>query len=37
VSRPTRVLIVDDDVPTRVGLRAILRAEDDMEVARARG
>jgi DNA-binding NarL/FixJ family response regulator len=32
VSRATRVLIVDDDVPTRVGLRAILRAEDDMEV-----
>jgi DNA-binding NarL/FixJ family response regulator len=27
-----RVLIVDDDVPTRVGLRAILRAEADMEV-----
>jgi DNA-binding NarL/FixJ family response regulator len=32
VSDVTRVLIVDDDVPTRVGLRAILRAEDDMEV-----
>jgi DNA-binding NarL/FixJ family response regulator len=28
----TRVLIVDDDVPTRLGLRAILRAEVDMEV-----
>jgi DNA-binding NarL/FixJ family response regulator len=28
----TRVLIVDDDVPTRVGLRAILRAEQDLEV-----
>jgi DNA-binding NarL/FixJ family response regulator len=26
------VLVVDDDVPTRVGLRAILRAEADMEV-----
>ena len=32
MSLATRVLIVDDDVPTRVGLRAILRAEDDMEV-----
>jgi DNA-binding NarL/FixJ family response regulator len=32
VSPTTRVLIVDDDVPTRVGLRAILRAEGDMEV-----
>jgi DNA-binding NarL/FixJ family response regulator len=29
---PVRVLIVDDDVPTRVGLRAILKAEADMEV-----
>jgi DNA-binding NarL/FixJ family response regulator len=29
---PTRVLIVDDDVPTRIGLRAILRSEADMEV-----
>jgi DNA-binding NarL/FixJ family response regulator len=28
-----RVLIVDDDVPTRVGLRAILRAEPDFEIA----
>jgi DNA-binding NarL/FixJ family response regulator len=27
-----RVLIVDDDVPTRVGLRAILSAEDDIAV-----
>jgi DNA-binding NarL/FixJ family response regulator len=26
------VLIVDDDVPTRLGLRAILRAEVDMDV-----
>jgi DNA-binding NarL/FixJ family response regulator len=32
VSPATRVLIVDDDVPTRIGLRAILRSEDDMEV-----
>jgi DNA-binding NarL/FixJ family response regulator len=32
VSAATRVLIADDDVPTRVGLQAILRAEDDMEV-----
>jgi DNA-binding NarL/FixJ family response regulator len=32
VSAATRVLIVDDDVPTRIGLQAILRAEGDMEV-----
>ena len=32
MSRRTQVLIVDDDVPTRVGLRAILRAEPDLEV-----
>ncbi len=29
---PIRVLVVDDDVPTRVGLRAILNAEPDIEV-----
>ena len=32
MSAATRVLIVDDDVPTRIGLQAILRAEGDMEV-----
>jgi DNA-binding NarL/FixJ family response regulator len=32
MSPATSVLIVDDDVPTRVGLRAILQSEDDMEV-----
>jgi len=29
---PTRVLIVDDDVATRVGLRVIMNAEPDIEV-----
>ena len=29
---PIRVLIVDDDVPTRVGLRVIMDAETDIEV-----
>lgn len=29
---PIRVLVVDDDVPTRVGLRAILNAEPDIVV-----
>ena len=32
LSRPIRVQIVDDDVATRVGLRAIMTAEDDIEV-----
>ena len=32
MSRPIRVQIVDDDVATRVGLRAIMTAEDDIEV-----
>jgi DNA-binding NarL/FixJ family response regulator len=32
VTRRTRVLVVDDDVPTRVGIRAILSAEPDFEV-----
>ena len=29
---PTRVLIVDDDVATRIGLRVIMNAEPDIEV-----
>ncbi len=29
---PIRVLIVDDDVPTRIGLRAIFSSEPDMVV-----
>ncbi len=29
---PIRVLVVDDDVPTRVGLRTILEADDDITV-----
>jgi DNA-binding NarL/FixJ family response regulator len=33
MSEPIRVLIVDDDVPTRIGLRAILGPELDLEVA----
>jgi len=33
VSEPIRVLIVDDDVPTRIGLRAILEPELGLEVA----
>ena len=32
LSRPIRVQIVDDDVATRVGLRTIMNAEDDIEV-----
>jgi len=32
MNEPIRVLIVDDDVPTRVGLRVIMDAEDDIEV-----
>jgi len=32
ITAPIRVLIVDDDVPTRVGLRVIMDAEDDIEV-----
>jgi DNA-binding NarL/FixJ family response regulator len=32
LSNAIRVLIVDDDVPTRVGLHTILSAEDDFEV-----
>src|SRR5215831_801722 len=32
MSAPIRVLIVDDDVPTRVGLRVIMDAETDIEV-----
>lgn len=32
MTAPIRVLIVDDDVPTRVGLRVIMDAEDDIEV-----
>jgi DNA-binding NarL/FixJ family response regulator len=31
-ARPIRVQIVDDDVATRIGLRAIMTAEDDIEV-----
>jgi DNA-binding NarL/FixJ family response regulator len=30
--RQVRVLLVEDDVPTRIGLRAIFAAEDDIEV-----
>jgi DNA-binding NarL/FixJ family response regulator len=33
MTTPTRVLIVDDDVPTRVGIRTILGAEEDIHVA----
>jgi DNA-binding NarL/FixJ family response regulator len=33
MSEPIRVLIVDDDVPTRIGLRAILEPELGLEVA----
>ena len=29
---PTRVLIVEDDVATRIGLETILSAESDIEV-----
>jgi DNA-binding NarL/FixJ family response regulator len=32
MTEPIRVLIVDDDVPTRVGLRVIMDAETDIEV-----
>ena len=32
MTTPTRVLIVDDDVATRVGLRVIMNAEPDIEV-----
>lgn len=32
VTTPIRVLVADDDVPTRVGLRAILEAEADIAV-----
>jgi DNA-binding NarL/FixJ family response regulator len=32
MTTPIRVLIVDDDVPTRVGLRVIMDAETDIEV-----
>ncbi len=32
MSVPIRVLVVDDDVPTRVGLRAILEADEDIVV-----
>ena len=32
MTAPIRVLIVDDDVPTRIGLRAILEPEPDLEV-----
>jgi DNA-binding NarL/FixJ family response regulator len=32
VSAPIRLLIVEDDVPTRIGLRAIFDAEHDIEV-----
>jgi DNA-binding NarL/FixJ family response regulator len=32
MNAPIRVLIVDDDVPTRVGLRVIMDAESDIEV-----
>jgi DNA-binding NarL/FixJ family response regulator len=31
-SAPIRVLVVDDDVPTRVGLRVILASEPDIDV-----
>jgi DNA-binding NarL/FixJ family response regulator len=31
-SAPIRVLVVDDDVPTRVGLRVILSSEPDIDV-----
>jgi len=32
VAPPIRLLIVDDDVPTRIGLRAIFEAERDIDV-----
>jgi DNA-binding NarL/FixJ family response regulator len=32
VPRPIRLLIVEDDVPTRIGLRAIFGAEPDIDV-----